>query len=308
MRGSGVRRLLAKLFSRVRPKIDQEGRNPNSDPQTFEEQLVTSLGRDQPKLMARANRAAISDAVILDFARRLEPDVTDLEQAPKELARSIEVALDIMLNGREVRGQDAFVGRVLIDVAKSLSRNDIESGVQAIANALSEVEGDRSAPGDEARLRKIALYNAGAKQHALRRDARAVAEHFEKLVAEEYAADIPAWHPKFRAKYEEYLTYGDGNDINFPIDVAIECGRLILKAARDSDERGTAAFLLGNALTTRGLHDQATGRLQEAVNVYSEGLTEWDADNSQRQRDAIQSHLDKAKALLVERTRVLSAD
>ena len=49
----------------------------------------------------------------------------------------------------------------------------------------------------------------------------------------------------------------------------------MVATARDADERGTAAFLLGDALWTLGERESGTARLEEAVAAYRAALEEW---------------------------------
>ena len=67
---------------------------------------------------------------------------------------------------------------------------------------------------------------------------------------------------QFRARYDEYREDGETKGINFSLEVAIECARRMLSAARDPDERGMAANLLGNALRMLGERESGTARLE----------------------------------------------
>ena len=66
---------------------------------------------------------------------------------------------------------------------------------------------------------------------------------------------------------------GDAKGINFSLSVAIELARLMLVAAGDDAERGIAANLLGNALSTLGGRESGTARLEEAIGCWDACLT-----------------------------------
>jgi hypothetical protein len=83
------------------------------------------------------------------------------------------------------------------------------------------------------------------KQHTLRRDAVAVAGLIDRRITTQHVTKRPAWHPEFRARYDEYQEDGAVRGINFSLEVAIECARRMLSAAHSPDGRGTAAVLLG---------------------------------------------------------------
>ena len=121
---------------------------------------------------------------------------------------------------------------------------------------------------------RIALLDAGIKQHTLRRDAVAVAKQIEQRVAVQHATERPAWHPDFRARYDEYWEDGAAKGINFSLEVAIECARRMLDTAGDAEERGTAAILLGTALARLGERESGTEQLEQAVDAYRDALQE----------------------------------
>ena len=199
------------------------------------------------------------------LAQRLKPaERLDFEQAITELEHAVEIALDVIARGERGGNEDAFVNAVLAEVAEKTRNNDLDGGAQAIAEALAEIDRREAAQRETAQRERIALLDAAIKQHTLRRDAAAVAGQIERLVAVQHVAERPAWHPEFRARYDEYLNDGRNKGINFSLEVAIECARRMLSTARDPDERGTATVLLGIALWTLGERESGTARLEEA--------------------------------------------
>ena len=139
----------------------------------------------------------------------------------------------------------------------------------AIAEALADIDRRETAQRETAQRERIALLDAGIRQHTLRRDAVAVAvaEQIERGIAVRHATERPPWHPEFRARYDEYEADGETKGINFSLEVAIACARRMLGAAHDPDERATAAVLLGIALATLGERESGTDRLLEAVSA-----------------------------------------
>ena len=143
---------------------------------------------------------------------------------------------------------------------------------KTIADALAEIDRREAAQRETAQRERIALLDAGIKQHTLRRDAAAVAEQIEHLVAVQHAAKRPAWHADFQLRYDGYWEEGAAKGINFSLEVAIECARHMFATARNAEERGFATNLLANALQTLGERDSDTTRLEQAVTAYSSAL------------------------------------
>jgi tetratricopeptide (TPR) repeat protein len=201
--------------------------------------------------------------------------VLDPGQAVVELTRAVEIALDVIARGERGSNEDAFVSAVLAEVAEKTRNNDLDGGAKAIADALAAIDRRETAQRETAQRERIALLDAGIKQHTLRRDAVAVAEQIERSVAVRHTAQRPAWHSGFRARFDEYWEDGETKGINFSLEVAIECARRMLDTAGDADERVTATVLLGAALTRLGEREGGTARLEQAVNAYRDALQEF---------------------------------
>jgi hypothetical protein len=184
---------------------------------------------------------ATHGAVIVMPAQRLKPaERLDFERAMIELERAVEIALDVIARGERGSNEDAFINAVLAEVAEKTRNNDLDGGAKAIADALAEIDRRETAQRETAQRERIALLDAGIKQHTLRRDAVAVAEQIERSVAVQHATKRPAWHPDFRARYDEYRKDGEAKGIDFSLEVAIECARRMLDTAGDAQARGTA--------------------------------------------------------------------
>ena len=158
-------------------------------------ELLTLFEQSQRRLLEQADSAGLHRSTIIELARRLEPGVLNLDQAIIELTRSVEIALDVIARGERGSNEDAFVNAVLAEVAAKTRNNDLDGGAQAIADALAEIDRRETAQRETAQRERIALLDAGIKQHTLRRDAVAVAEQIEWRVAVQHATERPAWHP-----------------------------------------------------------------------------------------------------------------
>ncbi len=213
-----------------------------------------------------AETGGLQRRVVVMLAQRLKPaERLDFEQAITELEHAVEIALDVIARGERGGNEDAFDNTVLAEVAEKTRNNDLDGGAQAIADALAEIDRREAAQRETVQRERIALLDAAIKQHILRRDALAVAEQIEHLIAVQQVAERPAWHPAFRAQYDEYLNDGRDKGINFSLEVAIECARRMLRTACNSDERGATTVLLGIALCTLGERESGTARLEDAM-------------------------------------------
>jgi tetratricopeptide (TPR) repeat protein len=235
------------------------------------------------------------------LAQRLNPDVQDFDQAVTELERAVEIALDVIARGERGSNEDAFVNAVLAEVAEKTRNNDLDGAAKAVDDALNELQKQEAEQREVARRRRIIFLEAAIRQHTLRRDAGAVAKRIEQLIAVEHATDRPAWHRRFRARYDEYLEDGASKGVNFSLEVAIECARQMAITAQDADERGIAAHLLGDALQTRGQRETGTERLDEAVTAYHTALTEFARERVPLDWAATQKNLGLALQTLGER-------
>jgi hypothetical protein len=95
----------------------------------------------------------------------------------------------------------------------------------------------------------------------------------------------------FRARYDEYQEDGAAKGINFSLEVATECARRMLGAARDPDERGLAAGLLGNALLGLGQRESGTTRLEQAAKAFRDALLEYTRERMPLQWAGTQNNL-----------------
>jgi hypothetical protein len=230
------------------------------------EELVAAL--DARGLLLASKLANLQEHTIISLAHRLNPAVLGFERAITELKRAVDVALDLIARGERGTNDDAFVNAVLARVAEQVRNDDFDGGSDAIDKAVAELEAKH-------RRSKVVLLEEGVKINILRRDAVAVARRIEMIVAVDHPTDRPAWHPDFRARYDEFWADGNDKGINFSLSVASELARRSLATARDANERGVALNLLGTALSTLGERESGTARLEEAVAAYRDALKEY---------------------------------
>ncbi|MBV9249098.1 MAG: hypothetical protein JO227_07650 [Acetobacteraceae bacterium] len=192
-----------------------------------------------------------------------------------ELESAVSIALDVIARGKQGTNLNAFVDVVLTEAAEKTKGSGLDGAAQAADDALIELDRQEAEQRKAIRRKRILILEAAVRQHMLRRDAAAVVELIERLIAEEHATERPAWHLGFRVQYDEYRIEGEDKGLNFSLEIAIECARRMIATARDSDERGTAAILLGTVLSRLGERESGTAWLEEAVNIFHAALEEW---------------------------------
>ena len=74
------------------------------------------------------------------LARRLKPEVLDLDQAIVELTHAVEIALEVIARGERGGNEDAFVNRVLAEAAEKTKNNDLDGGAKAVDDAFAEIQ------------------------------------------------------------------------------------------------------------------------------------------------------------------------
>jgi len=213
----------------------------------------------------------------------------------------VEVALDVIARGERDMNEDGFVSAVLAQVAERNKNNDFDGAVQALDNALVQLDRQEARYRKAARRRRVAILEAGVRQHTLRRDAVAVAGRIEMLVAVDQPTKRPAWLPAFRERYDASYEDGEAKGINFSLSVAIELAWRMVATAHDGTERGTAANLLGIALWSLGERESGTKRLEEAVAAYRAALLEYTRERVPLDWAMTQNNLGTALQTLGER-------
>lgn len=252
-------------------------------------------------VLQAAETAGLQRRVVVMLAQRLKPaERLDFEQAITELARAVEIAIEVVERGSQATTEDV-VDSILAKAAQRTTENDLDGAAQIVDEAFAEFERRNVERRDAERRESAAILEAAIRQHTLRRNAEAVAERIERLVAIEHATERAAWHPAFRRRFDAYLDEGEAKDINFSLEVAIGCARRMAAAARDSDEHGSASLLLGTTLTRLGERERGPERLQEAVDAYHAALAESPPERVPLKWAMTQNNLGNALARLAER-------
>ena len=109
---------------------------------------------------------------------------------------------------------------------------------------------------------------------ARRKEPFAAAQRIEAVAAIETPERPAAWSPSYWDRFNICLAEREIADFDLSLEVAMEMARRMAATARDSDERGAALVLLGNALRMLGERESGTARLGDAVAAYREALLE----------------------------------
>jgi tetratricopeptide (TPR) repeat protein len=242
-----------------------------------------------------AENAGLERRTIINLAQRVKPDdVLDFDQAIRELERAVAVALDLVARGKRGTNHDDFVNAVLADVANKTRIGDLDGGATTIDQGIAKLAATH-------RRSRVVLLEEGVKVDTLRRDAIAVARRIETLVDLDHSSKRPAWLPAFREQYEMLYEEGEARGLSFSLSIAVEMARRLLATARNGTERGTAANLLGAALSTLGERESGTARLEEAVAAYRAALEEYTRERVPLGWAATQNNLGIALQRLGER-------
>lgn len=219
------------------------------------------------KEAARDDGMGVERQTIVAAAQRLNPAELADPQAIREVERAVDTArATIAHDGANL---DGFVEGVFARVADATARGDFDSGAEAIDAGLANLEA-------EYRQSRIAMLEQAIRVDELRRDAPAVAQRIALLVGVDAPGTVPEWLPIYREHYQRYFNEGLDNQ-NFPLAVAAELARRMLRTARDAAERREAARLLGDAQCVLGARETTPDRLGEAIDCYQHALRETEA-------------------------------
>jgi tetratricopeptide (TPR) repeat protein len=258
---------------------------------------------DARGLTGKAEAAGLERQAMIRIAGRLRPDERlNFDQAVVEVEHAVGIALEVIARGERGGNQDAFVETVLRRLAETTRAGEFDRGSRDVDDALRDLARREAEQRDAMRRSRTALLEAGIEQDTLRRDAAAVARRIEALVAaEQPPGERPAWTPSFRQRWDALYDEGRDKGINFSLEIAAALARHMLDTARDSDERGAAGNLLGNALWTLGARESGTARLEQAVAAFRAALEEYARERVKLNWAATQNNLGNALQTLGER-------
>ena len=240
--------------------------------------------------------------LIFEIARRSGADAsTTFEQA---LANA-RAAYDEGLKAIEAGGRGGNLGALVDDLLKKLAERtrlgDFAGGAADAYRAFTQwekIEAERRETSLTAGLR---ILSEGARQDTLRRDFRAAAERYARIVELE-TADPSLRFRALRAKGDEFYVEGRAKGVSTSLEIAIELARLTVLAARDADERCAAGNDLAIALQTLGGRESGTARLEEAVAAYRAALEEMTRERVSLDWATSMGNQGVAMCVLAERT------
>ncbi|WP_244301447.1 tetratricopeptide repeat protein [Stappia sp. P2PMeth1] len=227
--------------------------------------------------LAAARASGITDAALIELARRISADVADPQQAFRELENAVEIAIRVQQEGRQGSNLGAFVDEVLARVASLAATGAYDEATVEIDAALArEAEEARllDERREESRARSLRLLDAGLEQDLLRRDAESAAARLARMVEIERPEGASLFD-HLRAVQDDWYERGRDRGVNLDLEVAIALARRMVDLATDADQRGAALNVLGNALQTLGMRETDPARLEDAVTAYRLALEEW---------------------------------
>jgi tetratricopeptide (TPR) repeat protein len=285
------------LIDRIRPP-----RTP--DPSIILPDVIAQAVQvlQQRGVLKVAEQGGLERDVVLKLAKRLKPDDTlDFDRAVTELENAITIALDAIARGRRGSNEDDFVDEVLKRVGAHTQAGETERAVQALDDALKELDTREAEQRDTLKRSRLTLLQAGIAQDILRRDALSAARRVEQSVAIEHPDDLAQRFRALRARQDEFFVEGRDRGANFSLQIAIEIARRSIEAARGADQDGAALNDLGTALSILGEHESGTARLEEAVAAFRAALEERTRERAPLDWAATQNNLGNALWRIGER-------
>lgn len=249
---------------------------------------------------ATARASGITDAALIELARRVSADISDPQQAFRELENMVEIAIHGRWKEREGSNLGPFVDEVLDRVSEFTAQGALDDATAAIDAALArEAEEARllEERRQESRARTLRLLDAGIDQDLLRRDADSVAAR----LVEKARTEVPENTSLFdylRAIRNEWYERGRDKVLAIDLEVAIALARHTVGLVADADQRGTALNDLGNALAELGTREADPARLEQAVAAYRLALEERTRERARLDWAMTQNNLGNALRIL----------
>ena len=275
-------------------KADKEFQNEVQSAQ-LTHLVQTALGTDQKlntlikQSADKARELHLTEQLFISLARRIATDVTNIDQAHRELEHVVEVASDEQAKSALPSNTDEAVTVILARVDELNNEGQIDVAAELIADEEAQLEADL-----------MRLYDKGIAQAILTRDSEAACAYELKKLP----LDAPESVQQFGAlRQVQDVWYERGRDkgLNFDLEVSIELARRSYSRASDTDQRGTALLDLGLALRVLGEREGDPGRLEEAVVTYRAALEELTRECVPLDWAEIQNNLGVALELLGRR-------
>jgi tetratricopeptide (TPR) repeat protein len=212
--------------------------------------------------------------LVFEIARRSGGDAADFTQALANAKAAFEEGRKAVEGGAQGGNLGALVDDLVRKIAARTQAGDFAGGAAEADRAFAEWERIEAERREASVAAGVRIQSEGARQDILRRDFRAAAERYARIVELENP-DVSARFAALRAKQGEFYVEGSDKGVNALLEVAIELARFELEAARDTDEKGSAVNDLGIALQTLGERESGAARLEEAVAAYRAALEEY---------------------------------
>ena len=252
---------------------------------------------------ATARASGITDAALIELARRISADVADPQQAFRELENAVGIAIRVQQEGRQGSNLGAFVDEVLARVAALAATGAYDEATAAIDAALAR-EAEEARRLDERRqessARSLRLLDAAIEQDLLRRDADSAAARLVRK-AEIERPEGARLFDHLRAVQDEWYERGRDRGLNLDLEISIALARRTVDLAADADQRGTALNDLGAALQELGAREPGTARLEAAAEAFRLALEERTRERVPLDWAMTQNNLGTALAELGER-------
>ncbi|MFM7778455.1 MAG: hypothetical protein ACKPB8_06790, partial [Alphaproteobacteria bacterium] len=134
----------------------------------------------------------------------------------------------------------------LKQMAGFIQGGSLDGAQGAVDDALLALNSAGGLTADQLRQGRVTLMENGIALAQMRRDAFAVAERVERLVALD-APSSPAWAPDYKTRLDVFQKEGADRNSNFSLEVAAAMATRMQNAALNVDERDLAKIYLNNA-------------------------------------------------------------
>ncbi len=179
--------------------------------------------------LEKESQAGDARELIFEIARRLGGDAASFDQALANARAAFEEGQKAIKAGAHARNLGPLVHDLLEKLGERTSVGDFDAGAAEADRAFAEwekYEADRRAESVAAGVR---ILNEGARLDMLRRDFRAAAKRFARVIDLENP-DSSDRLAAMRAKQDEFYVLGRDKGLNAALEVAIELARLELEA------------------------------------------------------------------------------
>lgn len=210
-----------------------------------------------------ARQSGVTDAALITLARKIARDVTDPDQAFRELEQAVDIAIAVQTGARGT--PDA----ALKQAAALSAQGAYDDASTTLDTAMAEAEAAHSD-------RMLRLLQAGLDQDLLRRDSGSAAGRILRI--EDIRAGGQATFAALAQAWTGWFIRGRDHGLFLDLDVAADVARHMRDRATDAKESGTAQNYLGVICHIRGEREAGLQGLLKAVAAFEQALTYWTRD------------------------------